>query len=317
MKTSPFVFLILIFASTATAFAQTQGNVLVANGGIVYEYTRTGVLVGELTSDLRNGVFSESRGIAYDRFGRTHVLIRPHDGNDDIFLTTVDPSLGTTVFNEISFHNHNGNTTFGDIAVDQNYVYAPDQVFARQGQGVIRYSLDDLGSPERILEQFDPTDVSVGLDGNLYVQSSNGGTIDIIDPTSLERIGGFRTVNNMRDVEATADGTIFTLHNDQVVRRYSADGILEASLQLGRGANHSLALSSDGTLVIGSAGSDLFFTDTSLSSFTRVATPASLERTWGNFVTFAESTAVPEPTSLAILSLLGVTGLLRRSRVIR
>ena len=283
--------LLLLWSFSGFGFTQTEGNVLVANGGIVYEYTPTGGFVGTLTSDLRNGVFSESRGIAYDRFGRIHVLIRPHDGNDEMFLTTVDLSQNSIEFNEISFHNHDGNTTFGDIGVDQNYVYAPDQVFARQGQGIIRYPLDNLGSPERILEQFNPTDVSVGLDGNLYVQMSSGGDIAIINPDTLLPINQFRTVNSMRDVAATSDGTIFTLHNDNTVRRYSSTGVLEASLELNFRANHSLALSENGTIVVGSSGSDLFFTDTSLSGFTQISTPASEERTWGNFVTFVESTA--------------------------
>ena len=103
------------FASPAGAAVVTPGNLLVANGGRVYEYTPAGGFVQAVTGDLRNGVFAESRGLAYDALGRVHVLIRPHDGDVDMFLTTVTPATGAVGYRSLAFHNHNGNTTYGDM----------------------------------------------------------------------------------------------------------------------------------------------------------------------------------------------------------
>jgi outer membrane protein assembly factor BamB len=303
--------ILLLLPSFASVHAVTTGNLLVANEGVVYEYTPNGAFVQTVTPDLRNGVFSESRGIAYDRFGRIHVLIRPHDGDDPMFLATYDPGTALTQYNEIAFHNHNGNTTYGDIGADANYVYAPDQVFALQSQGVVRYPLTDLSSPELVLTDLSPTDVSVGYDGRLYVQSSNGGDIYVYNPDTLALINSFSTVNDMRDVAVTADGSIFAIYNDQVLRRYDQSGVLQDSLELPSGANHSMALSPDGVIVVGSSGNNIYITDTDLNAVATVATPASTEDNWGNFVTFA--VAVPEPSSLALLGLGGLL-LARRRR---
>jgi hypothetical protein len=298
-------------AAPAEAAVVTPGNVLVSNGGKVFEYTPAGAFVQAVTGDLRNGVFSESRGLAYDRLGRIHVLIRPHDGDVDMFLATYTPSTGGVQYNSISFHNHNGSTTSGDIGADANYVYAPDQVFARQGMGVIRYPLNNLKAADRVLQSLDPSDVSVGRDGLLYILGA-GGTVTGVNPTTLATVRTLSIDDNFRDVEATASGDVFVLYSGQI-NRYSPSGTLVDSLTLPGGLKHSMALSASGKIVVGNAGDSLYFTDTSLDSFTRVLTPNSTEDAWGNLVTFAEP--VPEPSALATaaVTVAGV-GLLKRRR---
>lgn len=297
------------FASTAGTAAVTPGNLLVANGGRVYEYTPAGGFVQAVTGDLRNGVFAESRGLAYDALGRVHVLIRPHDGDVDMFLATVAPATGAVGHRSLAFHNHNGNTTYGDIGADGAYVYAPDQVFNRQAQGVVRYPLAG-GSPDRVLTALDPTDVSVGRDGLLYVQRSDG-FLSVVNPATLATVRSFDVGANIRDVEATAAGDVFVLHARQV-DRYTPAGTLVDTLALPFNANHSMALSAAGRIVVGSAGEALFLTDTALDGFTTVATPNSQELNWGNFVTFAEP--VPEPSVAAAAATVAGAGLLGRRR---
>ena len=91
----------ITLVNIAAATMVTPGNLLVANGGIVYEYTPSGEYVHQVTGDLRNGVIGESRGLAYDHLERIHVLIRPHDGDDTMFLATHHENGANPVFNDL------------------------------------------------------------------------------------------------------------------------------------------------------------------------------------------------------------------------
>lgn len=107
-----------------------------------------------------------------------------------------------------------------------------------------------------------------------------------------------RTVDvhfSLRDIEVRADGHIFAHFNDRTLRHYDPAGTELSLLNLPNSANHSMAMSADGTIVIGSGGHHLTLTDTTLAASTEIELSETTEGSWGSFVAFGTPVFIRKP----------------------
>ena len=137
----------------------------------------------------------------------------------------------------------------------------------------------------------------------------------IIDPVTLQKIGGIRTVPNfpqIQGISATVGGDIFLATNPGIVYHYDSNLNLLKSLTVDFGGStfhfnpYGLKLYESGKIVMGDRFGRVVMTDSSLNSFTSF--------TVGSFGTYA-ALIIPEPSTITLLTI-GIFGLLvvRRRR---
>ena len=173
------------------------GNVIIStapnlSGGIIREYTRSGLLVQTFTVPTSGDPSGYARDIATDASGRIHVW----NGTFSPVLTTMTPGLApgtaTSVNHSLTGWSTVNATYFGGIAVSGNYVYATDMFTFSGGEpnGIVRF---DLTTFEAIRfgqgtqnSRGENIDLNIGLNGLLYALYP-GGSRPAIGWTSLTR----------------------------------------------------------------------------------------------------------------------------------
>ncbi|VTR96211.1 na-ca exchanger integrin-beta4 : Na-Ca exchanger/integrin-beta4 OS=Trichodesmium erythraeum (strain IMS101) GN=Tery_1772 PE=4 SV=1: Calx-beta: Calx-beta: Calx-beta: Calx-beta: Calx-beta: Calx-beta: PKD: PKD: HemolysinCabind: HemolysinCabind [Gemmata massiliana] len=268
-------------------------------GGLLYEYTRTGTRLRAVSipdGAQPNQPLEYARDVVFDP---TTGAARVFNGSNDAYLSTFDPSDPSWTHRTVA----GWNTTIdgvsaplpltGGIAVYRNYVFATD-MSAALGQpdyakGILRYNgltggwerFADYNSP---LANFTFIDLTIGLDGKLYAlsgSSSGGNTVAVFDPETmvLERFINLpRTVPgttgaSFRAIAVDAQGRIFAGSTVNTLVRFSAAGVVEASLSLfgpspngGTGAPMDVDVAADGTVAVGTTGGYVAVTNTALQA---------------------------------------------------
>ena len=147
----------------------------------------------------------------------------------------------------------------------------------------------------------------------------NGGgsprdTVFKFDARTFADLGSIPVVfDDHRAIGVWTDGSIFLATWDGVIRRYSAAGALLDSLTVS-GANFSdLDIAADGTIALGTGfDGDVVITDLSLDTFDRFQVTDS--EVGGDVFVAWVAPPIPEPMSLAVLSLGGLVLFQRRSK---
>ncbi len=310
------------------------GNLLVANGSTVTEYTMAGETVQVIDIEPHGGHTSVlARDVVVDRFGRMHVMTFSPGvfmATEQAYLSTFDPASHTWQHHTIDGWSLSGTTYYGGISVNDDYLYAPDlQTGGGDGDGIIRFPLSDLSAPERFHEV--PGSgynlwhtIKVGLDGYVYALERGPipGDVDELrrfDPVSMEELASFSVHHgaSVMSVAVAADGEIFTVDIDGDIHRHDADGVLLETMENVVGGV-DMELAPDGTIVVGSDrvpgppgstgaivhGATVKLTDPSFGSFSTFDVPYGVGPFDVNFVAFISP--VPEPPTMA----LAATGLL-------
>jgi hypothetical protein len=267
------------------------GNFLVSNGNIgsrknfVYEYNQSGQVVRTLTFPNSD---SGIRDIVVDPAGRIQA-----------FNGTFNPALATYSSGTFSSHTYPEWSIFnvgdfGGIAAYRNYVFVTDEAAGGDAQGIVRFDTANNYAGQRFAADLDTADLSLGMDGLLYVMAGNSsstpGQIVVFNPSTMARL---RTIAppgiDNRAVAADAAGNIYVgSYNGQVFKLGPSGGLLKT---INTGAD-DLDVSSDGIL-LARTGTKASLYDTNLNLIKAI--PINLSDIGAGFVAWATPQIPAEP----------------------
>ena len=314
--------LLLIISSTAKSVPIGVGNVLVSSDERLYEYTTSGTLVQTIAIPYPGGAhpISESaRDIAYNDTGDVYV----YNGTFDPFLSTLDTGSNTWDHRTFSGWSTVNNGSYGGIDVTNNYAFVTDmRTFgdggADEARGVVRFDLTN-SSATRFATSLEPIDLTVGLNGLLYVLypggSPEGRFIDVFDPVTMSLVDQISLASifghtGHRSIAVDINGDLFIADWDGEVHHVDNSGILIDTIlptcdRFGFDVNcqfNDIDISEFGELALGTRFGEIFLTDTNFSTITTF----DLDQNSDAFVEFVHST-ISEPS---IISLFGIASLL-------
>jgi PKD repeat protein len=242
------------------------GNLLVSLNGpnasqVVREYTPSGTLVRSIDIPSNGEAFFDARDLVSGTDGKISV----YNGTFTPKLATYDGTAWTqTPFDGWSTVNLN---SYGGLARYQNFVFATDMLTGgdtTDQRGIVKFDLGG-GAPTRIATGFDPIDLTLGRDGNLYALTA-AHEVRVFDPATGNPVrtltlpaspGG--TAADYRGIAVNAAGQIFTANWEGRVLKLDGDGNLLGAVTLtGPGSGpafynpRDVDLAADGTLVVGS-----------------------------------------------------------------
>ncbi len=269
--------LLLLFGISPTgsiADELTFGNILVANGDTVYEYTTSGTLVQSfLVPSPEPSDPVMVRDVVAESKTRFHVMTYGGTfmASEQMYLSTHDISQNTWEHNTIAEWSLPSVTNYATLAIDRQFIYCPDgSTFEREKYGTIRFPLNDLSNPTRFHEDEigDPqwANYNVGLDGMLYANKRGGVfTYSVFDRTTMNVIEGRVTpehpVNDtVNSFAFDRDGHFYAIcapaRNTFI--HYDSDGNIVDRVG-GVGAT-DIELARDGTIVCGSGSGTIAIT---------------------------------------------------------
>lgn len=276
------LFIVTLAPIELFADAVVPGNLLVSTDNIIYETTPDGQIVRAFPTQYPGGYPSTeyARDIAVDDDGIVHV----YNGTFSPYMSSYDPAAAIPTWTHQTYPNWNtaNNLSYGGIDVDLNQVFVTDGL---TDKGVVAFDTDS-GVAFRFAAGTDAIDLTVGLDGLLYVLSPGGSpggrTIDVYDP---------RTYSFVRSIDLTAifgwtehrsiavdfNGDLFIADLDGEISHVSAAGQLVQTISppcdwIGFEIACSFTdidISESGQLALGSRFGEIVVTDVNFSSVSK------------------------------------------------
>ncbi len=268
-----------------------EGNILVSTRDVLYEYTESGTLVQSYA--IPPGPITRATEYARDIVSTSPGEVMIYNGTFDPYLTTLDISADSWSHETYQGWSTVNNGTYGGIAASENYVFVTDMSTYGDGgvdlaAGVIRFGRLD-GTAQRFANNRQPIDLTLGLDGLLYVL--DGQYIDVFDPETLSFIRTIR-VAGCRAIAVNENGEVFTASWGGDLQKLDSTGnILIETNVCGIAATCSLYdidVSHDGRVVIGDRFGGVTITDENFSGFSRFNVG-----TRGTFVAFVPFGLIP------------------------
>jgi len=286
---------------TTLAFSVIDANdILVSNDGLIYDYTRSGTLVQEISVPYPDGIRPTTE--------RNRDLIMMDDGRIAVFNGTFSPYLSIYNPSDDTWQHATypgwtaiNSSRMAGIAAYGPYVFVTDaRTFGHGGLdealGVVRFDTRDM-SAQRFETTIGDQDVTIGGDGLLYAIGQNStsvGRVKVFDPVSLITVRTITLNPSASDINSVVvDGqgqiTFSTFSGFSV---YDSAGNFIRSVATNPADLRDLDLDRDGTLIAATRLNGVIQTNDSLSS------PTAFQTTWDPYVAFAHPT--PEPASCFI-----------------
>ena len=303
------LFLVALAPGGAFAEGLQPGNLLVSTDDRVYETTLDGQIVRLFPTQYPGGSYPSTeyaRDVAVDGDGVLHV----YNGTFSPYLSSRDPEVGAAIWSHQTYPGWNtaNNISYGGIDVHDRQVFVTDMLTEN---GVVAFNLDS-GIAFRFAAGTDAIDLTVGLDGLLYVLSPGGSpegrTIDVYDPETyafirsidLPSIFGW---NGHRSIAVDANGDVFVADWDGEIHRISAAGALLQTVSppcdwIGFDIACSffdIAISESGQLALGSRSGEVIVTDVDFSSVSKFRLLDA-----GSFVEFVPLPAQPTEVDIDV-----------------
>ncbi len=279
------------------------GNLLVSTDNVLHETTLDGVVVQSI--DIEHAtvrtVTETARDIAAGLDGIVHV----YNGMVYPTMSSFDPVEQTWSHLDFGYWGSTNNISYGGIDVVGNSVFATDM----RGDGVIVFDTD-TGQSLRFAVGTDPIDLTVGLDGLLYVLSPGGSpggrTVDVYDPETYALIRSIDLTaifgwTEHRALAVDYNGDLFLANWFGDIRHVSADGVLLNTISppcgwTGRDLDCSFTdinISENGQLALGTRFGEIILTDVYFSTTARFEI--------GDRTTFVDFVPLPpQPTEVTI-----------------
>ncbi len=273
----------------------TKGNLVICGDNTLFEYTKTGTLIQTVPLDYGGAPYpitENARDVVYLANGDAAV----YNGTFSPFLSVYSPVTRSWSHYTCAGWSTVANTTYGGIAVHQNFIFATDMATAGAApKGIVRFDInggyecsrwdDDIyGSSWSYI------DVAVGLDGWVYSLSSGGRSINVLDPVGFTYDRTIVTgvpLSNLRAIAVNASGDIFGAGYDGTIYHFDSTGAMQKSLLLGSNPGainlNDIDVAEDGTLVVSSGR--IHVTDEDFTAPSVFRTEATKRRAFVTFVT--------------------------------
>ncbi|WP_428269650.1 hypothetical protein [Haliangium sp.] len=244
------------------------GRLLVSlrDSGDIVEYTVAGTPVQTIAvpaDGVAGDVDDNLRDLVVDECG----VISAYQGTFQAVVARRDPGTLAWSYETMEGMSTANNITYGGVAAAGPYVFATDMDTAGVGapQGVVRFDTGD-GEVVRFATDLDPIDVTLGLDGVLYVLTD--AVVASFDPDTLAPLGTVESAVSLRGVAVTAAGEIFGASFDGNIYRLDAAGEVADQLDPGVGSLGDIDVAADGTIAAGARFGDVVLTTVALADST-------------------------------------------------
>jgi hypothetical protein len=258
----------LVLATPAASAPFTPGNLLVVHDNTLFEFTLAGALLQQIPIVHPRLSYFDAGDVVVDRFGRAHIFI---SASSDPVLGTFDPYSGA--WSHVPLVGGLGVLSDGDVGLLGDTVVRRTVTFDLLNGLVRRFYVPGE----------DISEVSVGLDGRLYVVNSGSpqGRVRIVDPNGFAIVGQ-RVLRDSaarelatEGITADASGTMYAVNAAGRIFEFAASGALLREFPTNGSFLVDINLSPDGTLVAGTFTGGVLVTDTSLSGFHAFPVPGS------------------------------------------
>ena len=245
------------------------GNLLVANGDKVTEYTRTGAFVQQwVVPSPEEDREIVCRDVVVESRTKFHVMTFPGTfmASESLYISTLDLSTGTWTHHTMPGWSLASVTYYGGLGIDRRYIYAPDQGTAgREEYGLVRFDRNDLTQPERFFAD-NPGDplwhqVKVGLNGFVYALARGPGfNLKKIAPESMNQVDEYQIYedSSVVGIAIGRDGHFYTIDLDNKLVHYDDNGNVQETVE---DMGHAdVEVTWDGTIAVGSGGDTVTLT---------------------------------------------------------
>jgi len=284
MKT---IALALIIATLTPAIvladAHMPGNLLISTENVIYETTPDGTVVAAYATQYPNGSYPATeyaRDLVVDDDGIVHLF----NGTFSPYLSSRDPAAGLPTWAHQTYPDWKtvNNGSYGGIDVYENQVFVTDMLTSN---GVVAFDLDS-NVAFRFADGTDAIDLTVGLDGLLYVLSPGGSpggrTVDVYDPEtyallrSVDLTGIFGW-NAHRAIAVNSNGDLYIADWDGEIHHVDAAGTLVQTIAppcdwIGSEIQcsfYDINISESGQLVLGSRFGEIIVTDVDFAAVSK------------------------------------------------
>ncbi len=237
-----------------------------ADESILYFDLRTGEILDTIVvpNAAEEGARSEPRDLAQTDDGRIAVF----NGTFEPYLSVYDPA--TTEWTHVTAPDWalTNMVYAGGLATYDHFVFVVNHSIITAEAAVIRFDLDGGEPTWFAVGRTDIQDVSVGLDGLLYVQDDLG-EVQIYDLETLEfqRELSIDLATGEAGVVADADGNIYGVSWSNFAVKVAPDGTELARLDFDGVVNtFDLDLRANGSILIGERKGTILQTDTSFAT---------------------------------------------------
>ncbi len=265
------------FGSKRNPIALTPGNILVTKGSLtetdlLIEYTSAGVPVQAIPIPGSEGTSHKvAKDVVVDEQGRAQIF----NGFEEVSLTTYDSASATFHDTAVSdWRISQAANHLGDIAAFHNFLFANDHRDGGSDEGVFRFQDGDLSWTKFDLGEL--SDLTVGLDGFLYVMATSGAnsTIRSYFPQTMRLASTVVIPEALHSISVDAAGRFYGL-TDAALKRFSATGALLNSTASVVGRSIDIAADGASLLVTSSDHATLVASDFSSHVSFALPNPAS------------------------------------------
>lgn len=297
------LFIVTLAPVELFAGAVSPGNLLVSSDNTVHEITPDGQVVQSFATEYPDGypATEYARDVAVDGDGIVHI----YNGTFSPYMSSYNPVDATWTHRNYPIFNTANNGSYGGIDVDLNQVFVTDGL---TDKGVVLFDTD-AGQGFRFAEGTDAIDLTLGLDGLLYVLSPGGSpggrTVDAYDPRTYSFVKSIDLTaifgwTEHRSIAVDYDGNLFIADWDGEIHRVSAAGELVQTINppcdwIGfeiKCSFYDIAISETGRLALGSRFGEIIVTDVNFSSVSKFQI--------GNRGAFVEFVPNPQPTTVEV-----------------
>jgi hypothetical protein len=306
-RITPALFIMALTPAIVLADAFVPGNLLLSTDNTIYETTQSGQIVQTIPTEYPEGSYpstEHARDLAIDDEGIVHL----YNGTFSPYMSSYDPAAALPVWTHQSYPNWDtgNNGTYGGIDVDLNQVFVTDGLTE---SGVVVFNTDSEVA-FRFVDGTNPIDLTIGLDGLLYVLSPSGSpsgrTVDVYDPRTYSFIRSIDLtaifgLTGHRSIAVNYNGDMYIADWDGEIHHVSATGELLQTISptcdwIGSEihcAFFDIDISETGQLALGSRFGEVIVTDVDFSSVSKFQIGTS-----GTFVEF-----VPQSTGPAVVEI--------------